>query len=49
LPQQVNSRRLRQFPIEDDDVGFGGTIKRIEKRGGIGKAMDDKATVRQVS
>ena len=49
LSQQVNSRRLRQTPIEDDDVGLNGTIERIEKRDGIGKAMDDKAVFRQVS
>ena len=47
LGKQIDTRDIRQAPIEDDDVSLGGHIERPEKRFPVGKAADSKTMIRQ--
>ena len=43
LGQQVDARNSRKPPVEDDDIGLGGSIERAEQRVAIVEAANGKA------
>jgi hypothetical protein len=48
LGQKIDARRLRERPVDNDDVGIGGGVERAEQRRPIAEALHGESTFRQL-